>query len=150
MKTRIIALYLSALCALLVSGCVTSSNPGAVTSTQQTVADIAETTVSIGLVPVFVKNPSYIPAAQTVAAALASVTGDSITPEGVDAFLAKVPQLSPADRQTIAGVVNAAWTAYAKRYQTQVNANTRPDVKLFLTAIANGVVTAAASVPKAS
>lgn len=146
MKTRIFAL--AALCAFLFTGCATLSNPGAVTSTQQTVANAVEDVMTVGLVPVLTKNVSYVPAAQTVALALGTFAGDTITPADVDAFLAKVPQITDADRKAIAGIVNAAWGVYVKRYAQQVGASTRPDVKLFLAAVANGITAACAAVPK--
>jgi hypothetical protein len=153
MKTRsfpilaLVAVHLALLVAF-VTGCQTTGSPGAVTNQQQTIANAVEDTLSIGLVPVLAKNPSYIGAAQTVAAALGSFSGDTLTPGDVGAFLAKVPQLSPQDAQTIAGIVNAAWTTYSKRYAQQVNAGVRPDVKLFLSAVANGITSAIAAVPK--
>jgi hypothetical protein len=133
-----------------VNGCATSTNPGAVTSSQQTIANAVEDSISIGLVPVLTKNPSYVGAAATVSAALGSFSGSTLTPEDVNAFLVKVPQLTETDRATIAGIVNAAWGVYTKRYAQQVNANVRPDVKLFLSAVANGISSAVAAVPKPS
>jgi hypothetical protein len=129
-------------------GCATLTNPGAVTSTQQTVANAVEDAISIGLVPVLTKNPSYIGAAQTVAAGLGAFSGSTITPADVNAFLAKVPQITPADARVIAGIVNAAWATYSKRYAQQVGANVRPDVKLFLDAVASGIGAAIAATPK--
>lgn len=129
------------------SGCSTATSPGTVTPSQQLVANDVEDLISIGLVPVLTRNPSYIAAARTVAASLGTFSGDVVTPDDVSAVLAKVPQLSDADRQTIAGVVNAAWTVYVKRHSQQVNANIRPDVKLFLSAVSNGIIAAAAAVP---
>lgn len=138
---------LAALCAFALVGCISQTTPVAPTSTQQTVANAVEDALAIGLVPVLTKNASYIGAARTVAAGLGSFSGDTITPADVNAFLAKVPSLDPQDAKVIAGVVNAAWATYAKRYATQVNASVRPDVKLFLAAVAEGITRAIAAVP---
>lgn len=144
----ITALFLAAIAFAGFSGCVSATSPGAVTSTQQTVANAVEDAISIGLVPVLTKNPSYIGAAQTVAAGLGAFSSSTITPDDVSAFLAKVPQISPADARVIAGIVNAAWATYTKRYAQQVGANVRPDVKLFLDAVSNGIGAAVAATPK--
>lgn len=127
-------------------GC--ASVPVTVTPKQEMVANAVEDALAIGLVPVLTKNPTYLGAARTVAAGLGSFSGDAITPADVDAFLAKVPSLAPEDARVIAGVVNAAWQTYAKRYASQVNASVRPDVKLFLAAVAEGINRAIAAVPK--
>jgi hypothetical protein len=138
----LLAILIVGVIAFGVNGCATTTTPGAVTSTQQTIANAVEDSISIGLVPVLSKNPSYIGAAKTVSAALGSFTGSTLTPDDVASFLTKVPQLSDADRQVIGGMVNAAWGVYVKRYAQQVNANVRPDVKLFLSAVANGIESA--------
>ena len=147
-KTYGILASLAALCAFIFVGCATLQNPGTVTSAQATIANAVEDTLSIGLVPVLTKNPAYVDAAKTVAVTLGTFSGATLTPADVDAFLAKVPQLTPTDRQTIAGIVNSAWAVYSKRYASQVNANVRPDVALFLNAAATGILNACAAVPK--
>lgn len=134
-----------ALALLNVTGCISTSTT-APTATQQVIANAVEDAVSIGLVPVFTKNPSYLAAAQTVALGLGSFAGDTITPADIAAFLAKTP-LTTADQRAVAGVVNAAWGIYAKRYAEKVGASTRPDVKLFLTAVSNGIKSAIAATP---
>lgn len=154
MKKRLSALTASFLFAAAIVGlgltaaCVSTGSSGSVTSTQQTIANAVEDAISIGLVPVLAKNPSYAPAAQTVSLALGAFEGATIMPADVDLFLAKVPQLSVQDRATVAGIVNAAWGVYVKRYSQQVGASTRPDVKLFLAAVSNGIASAVAAVPK--
>jgi hypothetical protein len=127
--------------------CVSTPGTGAVTNNQQTIANAVEDSLSIGLVPVFTKNPSYLGAATGVAAALGSFSGSTITPDDVNAFLAKTT-LTPEDARVVAGLVNAAWATYANRYQQQVGSAIRPDVKLFLTAVSNGILRAVASTPK--
>lgn len=129
------------------SGCATLQHPGAVQPWQQTAADATESAIGIGLVPVLSHNPSYIQAAQSVGVALGTFSGDTLTPEEIHAFVAKVP-LAEADAKTVEGVVNAAWAVYSKKWAQQVGANVRPDVKLFLGAVANGIETAVAAVPK--
>lgn len=136
------------LVASLLAGCATLTSPGAVTASQQTVANAVTDALSIGLVPVLTKNPTYVPAAQTVAGALGSFAGTTITPEDVAAFLAKT-NMTTDDQKVVAGVVNAAWGVYSKRYAQTVGANVRPDVKLFLTAVSDGILAACAAVPKA-
>ncbi len=129
----------------LLTACTTA--PTAPTSGQQLAANAVEDILSIGLVPVLTKNASYLPAAQSIAIALGTFNGTTLTPADVDAFLAKTA-LSPADAREVAGIVNAAWSVYAKRYAAQVGAGLRPDVKLFLAAVSNGITAAIAAVPK--
>ncbi len=151
MKKALLSPFVSALllvACLSVAACVSSTSPGTVTSSQQTVANAVEDTISIGLVPVLTKNPSYIGAALTVSATLGSFSGTTLVAADVDAFLAKVPQLSPQDARTIAGIVNAAWGTYTLRYQQQLGSNVRPDVKLFLASVSNGISRAVAATPK--
>jgi hypothetical protein len=105
-----------------------------------------EDAISIGLVPVLTKNPSYAPAASAVAAALGSFSGHTLTPDDVRAFLAKT-SLTLDDQRTVAGIVNAAWSVFQKRYAERVGTATRPDVKLFLAAVSNGVKSAVAATP---
>lgn len=141
MKRLLVILSIALLC-----GCTTTQT--APTPTQSVVANAVEDALAIGLVPVLVKNPTYLGAARTVAAGLGSFSGDTITPADVNAFLAKVPNLAPDDARVIAGVVNAAWQTYTKRYSAQVNASVRPDVKLFLSAVSEGINRAVAAVPR--
>ena len=147
-RTLTIALTLGLLAALFEGACVSTLAPLPPSAAEQIIANAVEDVITIGLVPVLSKNPSYAPAAQTVALALGSFTGSTITQADTNAFLAKVPSLSPADRDAIAGIVNAAWSVYVKRYQQQLGANTRPDVKLFLSAVSNGIASAVAALPK--
>lgn len=157
MKKHLYRDLASALCASLLlmlgiagfSGCVSGGVPAPQpTATQQTIADAIEDTLAVGLVPVLTKNASYLPAAQAVATALATFEGATITPADVDAVLAHTA-LAPEDARTVAGLVNAAWGTYSKRYAQQVGASVRPDVKLFLTAISNGINAAIAATPRA-
>lgn len=130
------------------AGCVATSLPTtAPTATQQLVANAVEDAISVGLVPVFAKNPSYIAAANTVALGLGNFAGDTITSADVAAFLAKTT-LTEADQRTVTGLVTATWQIYAKRYSQQVSTATRPDVKLFLAAVSNGIKAAAAATPQ--
>ncbi|SRR5258708_1901088 len=139
MKTSIrFALIALSVVSLFLAGCVSSSAPVPVTPKQEVIANAVEDALSIGLVPVLSKNPSYIGAAESIAIALGSFNGDTLTPVDVQAFLDKTP-LTPQDAQTVAGIVNAAWATYSKRYAQQINATLRPDVKLFLGAVANGI-----------
>lgn len=133
----------------LLAGCVSSVAPTAPTAAQELIANAVEDAVSIGLVPVFTKNPSYLPAANTVALGLGAFAGDTLTPDDVAAFLAKT-SLTKEDQRIVAGVVNASWQVFTKRYAQKVGASTRPDVKLFLAAVSNGIKSAVAATPKAS
>lgn len=144
MKNRIL-ISLAVLGAALFSAC--TSVPVDPTPKQQVVANAVEDALSIGLVPVLTKNRSYVPAAAGVAASLGSFAGQTITPADVDAILAKTG-IAPDDSAIVAGLVNAAWDTYSRRYAQQVNGSVRPDVKLFLSAVANGVNRAIAAVPK--
>ena len=148
---KLYAIILSALCSLffgiafLLTAC--TSLPTAPTSNQQLAANAVEDLLSVGLVPVLTKNASYLPAAQSIAVALGSFSGSTLAPADVDAFLAKT-SLSAADAKTVAGLVNSGWAVYQKRYAATVAAGVRPDVKLFLAAVANGINKAVAAVPK--
>lgn len=117
------------------------------TPKQQTLANAIEDTLALGLVPVLTKNPSYIPAAASIAGALGTFVGDTISPADVDAILGKTA-IAPDDAKLVAALVNAAWDTYSLRYAQQVNASVRPDVKLFLSAADNGIRRAIAAVPK--
>ena len=132
---------------MFLAGC--TSVPVDPTPKQQVVANAVEDTMAIGLVPVLTKNRDYIPAAAAVAGTLGSFSGDTISPADVDAVLAKCG-VTGEDAAVIAGMVNAAWETYSLRYAQQVNASVRPDVKLFLSAISNGIRRAIAAVPKQS
>lgn len=144
MKSSIL-IILAVLAGLLLGGC--TSAPVAPTSTQQTIANAVQDTLSIGLVPVLTKNPDYINAARAVAAALGSFGGSTFTEADVDAVLAKT-SLAPEDARTVAGIVNAAWATYQRRYAQRVGASIRPDVKLFLSAVADGITAAIAATPQ--
>ncbi len=131
---------------LVLAGCVSTGPAPAPTSVQQIIANAVEDAVSIGLVPVLTKNPSYAAAAQTVALALGTFAGDTVTPADVTAFLAKTP-LTLEDQRVVAGIVNASWQVFVKRYVAQVGTATRPDVKLFLAAVSSGIKSAVAATP---
>jgi hypothetical protein len=146
---RSFSLIAFALAALFATGCVSGTTPAAPTDKQTVIANAVEDTLSIGLVPVLVKNPDYIPVARSVAVALGAFDGAVLTPADVDAFLAKTA-LAPEDARTIAALVNASWDTYARRYAQQVNAKVRPDVKLFLGAVSSGITRALAALPPAS
>ena len=111
------------------------------------IANAVEDALSVGLVPVLTKNQSYLPAAQGLAAALGTFSGDTLTPADVDAVLAKA-NIAPQDAAVVAGIVNAAWATYQRRYAQQVSATMRPDVKLFLNAVVVGIQNAIAAIPR--
>jgi len=142
MNTRIL---ISIIALAFFAGC--TSVPVDPTPKQQVIANAVEDTMAIGLVPVLTKNRAYIPSAAAVAGTLGSFTGDTISPADVDAVLARCG-VTGEDAAVIAGMVNAAWETYTLRYSQQVNASVRPDVKLFLSAISNGIRRAIAAVPK--
>jgi len=144
MKTLLTLLAFALTTAL--TGCVGTAT--APTATQRSIASAVEDAISIGLVSVLTKNPSYAPAASAVAAALGSFAGDTLTPDDVRAFLAKT-SLTPDDQRAVAGIVIAAWSVFQKRYAERVGAATRPDVKLFLAAVADGIKSAVAATPAA-
>lgn len=144
-KLTNIIIALALLCVGFVAGC--TSAPVDPTPKQQVIANAVEDALAIGLVPVLTKNPDYLPLAGSVAAALGSFTGDTITPADVDNFLSK-SGVKSEDAKVIAGVVKAAWETYTLRYSQQVSTSVRPDVKLFLSAAANGIKRAAAAVPR--
>ncbi len=132
--------------ALFAPGCTTA--PTAPTDRQQVVANAVEDALAVGLVPVLAKNRTYIPEAKAAAAILGAFDGATLTPADVDAFLARL-KVSTEDARIIAGVVNAAWATYSRRYAEQVGGSVRPDVKLFLGAASRGILAAAAAVPTA-
>ena len=130
---------------LVMAGCV--SVPVDPTPKQQLVANAVEDILSVGLVPILSKNASYIPAAQAIAVSLGTFSGTTLTPADVNAFLAKTT-LSPEDAKAVAGIVNAAYDVFQRRYAQQVGTSLRPDLKLFLQAVSNGINNAIAAVPK--
>jgi hypothetical protein len=142
MKT--IFLFFAATLALFV-GCTSAPSPA--TTTQQMIAQGVDDALAIGLVPVFVKNASYIPAASAIADALGAISGDQFTPDDtagvIDAAKRKGYAFAPEDERMIAATINAAWSRFAKNYQQQIGAGVRPDVKLFAGAVADGIRSAA-------
>jgi hypothetical protein len=130
---------------IFVTACTTV--PVAPTSIQQLIANAVEDTISVGLVPVLTKNSSYVPAAQSIALALGTFSGTELTPENVHDFLARTP-LTGDDARTVEALVNAAWQTFTRRYQAQVGASLRPDVKLFLGAVSSGISNAIAALPR--
>lgn len=134
-----------ALC--LLTGCVSPTTSTPPTSRTELIAAAVEDLLAIGLVPVLSKNPAYLPAAQAVAATLGTFSGSTLTPDDVDAFLART-SLVEEDRRAVAGIVNAAWSVFTRRYAEQVGASIRPDVRLFLAAVSRGITSAVAAVPK--
>ena len=141
MKTFAIGFVL----AIILIGC--TSIPVTVTPRQEIIANAVEDALGIGLVPVLAKNPAYLPIAGSIARALGTFAGETLLPGDVDAFLAR-SGIAPEDARVIAGVVNAAWITYSKRYAQQVGASVRPDVRLFLSAVSAGIERAIAAVPK--
>lgn len=147
MKTRsLLALSLQLSALSLFVGCASGPSPAAPSDRQAVIANAVEDTLSIGLVPVLVKNPDYIPVARGIAVALGTFSGDTLASADVEAFLVKTT-LAPEDARTIAALVNAAWDTYTRRYAQQVNAGVRPDVKLFLGAVSSGIARALAALP---
>jgi hypothetical protein len=141
-----IRLLVSIIALTLFAGC--TSVPTAPTSGQQLAANAVEDLISIGLVPVLSKNPAYLPEARVLASGLGlTFKGTELTPADVDYYLSKT-DISPADAKVISGTVNAAWSVFCKRYAAQVSASVRPDLRLFLTAVSNGINNAIAAVPK--
>lgn len=147
MKIRTPSILAAAVVALSCSffGC-TTAQPQAPTDSQQMIANAVEDTIAIGLVPVLTKNPGYLAAAAGVANALGSFTGTTLTPEDIAQFLAKT-RLTEDDQRVVAGIVSAAWSTYEKRYAQRVSSVVRPDVKLFLAAVASGIHSAVAATP---
>jgi hypothetical protein len=130
---------------LTLTGCTTV--PADPTPKQQTIANAVEDVIAVGLVPVLAKNPAYATEAGTVAGLLGSFAGTEVTGAGIEALLAKV-KLAPEDAKLVAALVNAAWDTYQRRYAEQVGKAIRPDVKLFLAAVANGIQRAVIAVPR--
>lgn len=146
MKTKTTLFTIAALVAAFALSACTSA-PVDPTPRQQVIANAVEDALSIGLVPVLTKNRAYLPAAGAIAASLGSFGGTTISAADVDAVLAKTG-LAPEDAAVVAGLVNAAWDTYSRRYAQQVSGSVRPDVKLFLSAVSSGINRAIAAVPK--
>lgn len=127
------------------TGCTTT--PTAPTDRQVMAANAAEDILASGLVLVFAKNPSYVPEARTISAALAVSTSTTLAPDDIAAALAKT-SLKPEDARMVAAVVASAWDTYQRRYAEQVSKSVRPDVALFLRAVSAGIDRAIANTPK--
>ena len=134
-----------AILALALPGC--TSLPVDPTPRQQVAANIAEDILANGLVLVFARNPAYVDEGGAVVALLSVSTAVTITPESIAAILAKT-KIAPDDARIIAAVVSSAWDTYQRRYAVQVGASVRPDVRMFLAAVANGIERAIAAVPR--
>lgn len=130
---------------LALVGCSTA--PTDPTDRQLMIANAVEDIVSVGLVPVLAKNPTYVAEVRVAGALLGSFNGTTITPADVDTFLARL-QVAPEDARAVAGIVNAAWDTYQRRYAQQVGQALRPDVKLFLGAVAAGIERAIAAMTR--
>jgi hypothetical protein len=146
-STLLLSVLFAVLLPLAFVACAGGPAPVTVTTQQQQIAAAVEDALSIGLVPVFTRNPSYREAAQGIAAALGTFNGATITPDDVNAVLAKTG-IAAQDAQVVAGLVNAAWATYQRRYAQQVGASVRPDVKLFLAAVSAGITNAVAATPR--
>lgn len=150
MKTSTAVTLLSYLAGLLIGSMIaacTSSPVADPTPRQQIIAGAVEDILAVGLVPVFAKNPAYVPEARAISTALAVSTATTLAPDDIAAALAKT-SLKPEDARVVAGVVAAAWETYQRRYAEQVSKSLRPDVKLFLAAVAAGIDRAIAATPK--
>lgn len=149
---RLISAALVAFTFSFVAGCTTVPVP--VTSGQQLAAQSVDDALSVVLVPVLVKNSTYIPAAAAVADALGAVSGDQFTPADTDGVLSAAKRkgyaFSADDERMIRATINAAWDRYAKNYQTTIGAGVRPDVKLFASAAADGIRSAAQAAANAN
>jgi hypothetical protein len=132
---------------LVLPGCTTT--PTAPTDRQVMVANTIEDVIAIGLVPVFTKNPAYIPEARAISAALAVSTATTLAPDDIAAALAKT-RLTPEDARMVAAVVASAWDSYQRRYAEQVSKTVRPDVALFLRSVSAGIDRAIAATPKST
>lgn len=143
-KTYFTGVLYAAFILALMAGC--TSIPSDPTPKQQFIANAIEDTLSVGLVPVLSKNPTYLTEAKTVAAILSSFEGSDLSPEAIDAFVGRL-KLAPEDVRAVTGLINAAWATYQKRYAEQIGKALRPDVKLFLGAVSRGITNAIAAVP---
>jgi hypothetical protein len=134
--------------ALVASGFLPSctTTPTAPSAQQILVANAVEDALSVGLVPVLANNPAIVPEVAAAAKLLRAATAATFTPADVDGLVARL-KLSPADARLVAGLLNAAWSTYQRRYAEQVG-QVRPDVALFTRAVANGIERAVAAVPK--
>jgi len=134
-----------AICGLLLGGCV--SAPTQPSDRQLLLANAVEDVIAVGLVPVLAKNSSYLPLARSMAVVISTTFGGTtVREEDVAAILAKT-SVSPEDARVITGLVMAAWDTYSRRYAEQVSSTVRPDVKLFVQAVANGINRAVAVTP---
>lgn len=141
---------LVAIAALATTGCVSSSSADEPPLPKHEVlANAVEDTLAIGLVPVLVNNPEYVPVAQGISVALGAGTAGSMTTADIQAFLLKAG-VADTDAATVSALVNATWDTYSRRYASEVGASVRPDVKLFLSAVANGISRAVAAIPRAA
>jgi hypothetical protein len=142
---------LTLLALLALTGCTTA--PVDPTSSQQLAAGAVEDVITLALTPVLAKNPDYLPGIQAVANSLATFSGATLSPADTNGMLLLAakssPILTPDLQKQIAAEINAAWGIYAKKYQVIANGSIRPDVKLFVAAVANGINAAIAAQPKA-
>lgn len=143
MKTRILASFLAALCALAVSACVSTTNPKPVVS-QPTADAIAKfvTPVTQEVVPfVLEKNPTYAPVLSTVADGLTVAFGTGqLTPTTIGGAVGKLGKGLPPDAvSAIASGLSTLVTIYEQQYGLQVASATDPGVQTLLKAFADGL-----------
>ena len=141
-----IFLLVAMLCFSALTGCVNTPGTGTVTPAKEIWAQATTDALSVGLVPVFSKNPAYIESASAFANALLVFNG-SVSTSDLTALVDQC-KFAPEDRKVIVGTIHAAWNVYTTRYAQATTASLRPDLRLFLNAVAVGVLNAAGAVPK--
>lgn len=148
MKTTpfILALMFAAVAAFGLSGCATSTtgtNPDRSAAITSAVLELAGTSFA----PVLVNNPSYRPAAQAVADALATLQTGTLDAETVRAFVGILSErkgFTPEQRAYAELVAAAAWNIYTAQTGNVVAQIGDANTQAWIAAFRRGLITALA------
>lgn len=145
---RSITLFVSALCAFFISGCV--SAPHAQISPEQGAAAV-RVLVSGSATITLSKNPNYAPVAAALAAGIDAAISDGkdITPESISSFVHIVAanhHLSAPDAAVFTNLAISVYQLYVATYKPAVVKAADPRVLLYVQAFKDGLNDAVAAV----
>ncbi len=140
-------IFLAALCALLLSACVSSTAPVEIVppTTAQTIANIVGP-IAQGVTPLVLdKNPTLTPAFAILADAIpAAFATEDLSPESIGAAIHLLNSkgslgLTPEIETLVSNALSIAITQYQQQYGVKVALATDPGVQLILTSFSTGL-----------
>lgn len=144
-------LTLAALCAFLLSGCVSPSSNGSAPAPiiKQSTADFAASLIqpiAQGAVPLVLnKNPGYAGAVSIVADAIPVILGSgALTPDSISAAIAALDRkaslgFDPDIQALLANALSIAVSQYQQQFGVKVAVSTDPGVQTILLAFSAGL-----------